>query len=122
MIRKCLQWAALCLAILVICLPLPGCGSWKSTAYKSSGSVVITADAGMKAWASYVVSGQAKPEQELAVREAYGRYQKAMTVVIDAGKLATTSDNQSALQVAVSAAAIAQADLITLINSFHKIQ
>jgi hypothetical protein len=72
----------------------------------------------MKAWASYVAAGKAKPEQETKVRAAYSKYQLAMLSVIDAGKVATTSGNQTALQTVVAAAAAAQADLVALVKSF----
>lgn len=72
----------------------------------------------MKAWARYVASGAAKPEQEAKVRAAYETYQKAALTVIDAGKVATTSGDQSALQIVVASAAAAQADLVTLVTSF----
>lgn len=97
---------------------LGACASWKSTSYKSTGTVVITADAAMQSWASYVAGGHATPAQEAAVRDAYGKYQKSMLAVIDAGKSASTSTNTSGLSLVVGAAAAAQADLVGAIRAF----
>lgn len=105
-------------SLTIVASGCSGCASWKSTTYKTSGSVVITADAAMQGWALYVKSGQATQIQELAVRRAYDKYQAAMLMVIDAGKIATTSGNKSQLEIGVAAAAAALVDLVNLINSF----
>jgi uncharacterized protein YceK len=105
-------------SIATVSVSLSGCSSWRSTSYKTTGTVVITADTAMKAWAMHVAKGLAKPEQEITVRAAYGKYQAAMLAVIDAGKAATAADDQSALQRVVAAAAAAQADLAGIIQAF----
>lgn len=72
----------------------------------------------MKAWASYVAAGQAKPEQETKVKAAYEKYQKAALVVISAGQAATKNGSRGLFDQAVATASAAQADLVALVSSF----
>lgn len=95
-----------------------GCANWKQAAYKGTGTVVITADAAMKAWASYVAAGQSKPEQEVKVKAAYEKYQRAALTLIAAGKAATANGNRAPFDIAVAASSAAQADLVALVQSF----
>lgn len=104
--------------LLSVLALLTGCANWKQAGYKGTGTVVITVEAAMKAWAGYVAAGQAKPEQEVKVKAAYEKYQKAALVVIDAGQAATKTGNRGAFDVAVSVAAATQADLVGLVQSF----
>lgn len=104
--------------LLSAVLLLTGCANWKQAGYKSTGVVVITVDAAMKAWAGYVAAGQAKPQQEVQVKAAYEKYQKAALVLIAAGKAATTNGTRAPFDAGVAAASAAQADLVALVSSF----
>lgn len=106
-------WIVLCFVLAL----LTGCANWKQAAYKGTGTVVITADAAMKAWAGYVASGQSKPEQEAKVKAAYEKYQKAALTLIAAGKSATANGNRTAFDIAVTASSAAQNDLVALVQS-----
>ena len=97
---------------------LTGCANWRQASYKATGSVVITTDAAMTAWATYVAAGSAKPEQEVRVKAAYEKYQKAALAVIAAGKSATADGNRAPFDIAVAASSAAQADLVALVQSF----
>lgn len=99
-------------------ISLTGCSGWKSGTYKTAGTVVITADVAMQAWAAHVVTGGATPEQEAKVRAAYHQYQTAMLAVLDAGRLATSSNDMSALNRWFAAAQAAQAHLGRVVNAF----
>lgn len=105
-------------SLATVSVAVTGCANWKQTTYKTAGTVTITADTAMKAWAEYVVAGLAKPDQEAKVRDAYGKYQASMMAVLDAGKAATASGNQTALQNWFAAAAAAQANLVNVVNAF----
>ena len=96
------------------------CTSWKSTTHQTVGTVAITGDAAMQAWAAYVHSGQATQEQERNVRAAYERYQASMNAIIDVGKSATTSTNRAAIEIIAASAVAAQSNLVQLINAFTK--
>lgn len=102
----------------VLVMFLTGCANWKQAAYKSTGTVVITVDAAMTAWASYVATGQTKPEQEVKVKAAYEKYQSAALTVISAGQAATTNETRALFDVAVAIASATQADLVALVKSF----
>jgi hypothetical protein len=71
----------------------------------------------MKIWADYVATGKATDAQQVQVRSAYQKYQASMLAVIDAGK-ASTAVSPYMLDAIVSSAAIAQTDLINIINAF----
>jgi hypothetical protein len=107
-------WIVLCFVLAL----LTGCANWKQAAYKGTGTVVITADAAMKAWASYVAAGQAKAEQEVKVKAAYEKYQRAALTLIAAGKSATANGNRAPFDIAVAASSAAQSDLVALVQSF----
>lgn len=96
---------------------LTGCANWKQASYKGTGTAVVTAEAAMKAWASYVVAGQATADQEAKVKAAYEKYQKAALTLIAAGKSATANGNRAPFEIALTASAAAQADLVALIQS-----
>ncbi len=101
-----------------------GCANWKQSLHKSEGTVVITVETAMKAWAKWVAQGHATAAQETKVKGAYQKYQAAMLGVIDASKAATNSGDQTTLQTIIVAATAAQADVVNIIQSFlpEKIQ
>lgn len=50
----------------------------ETNAYKTVGAISITVDGAMNTFGDYVRSGKATPEQQAAVKAAYGNYQQAM--------------------------------------------
>lgn len=105
-------------SLATVSVGLTGCGTWQQTTYKTAGTITITADTAMKAWAEYVVAGHAKPDQEVKVRDAYAKYQAAMLTVLDVGKAATANGSTNGLQQWFQAATAAQAHLVDVVNAF----
>jgi hypothetical protein len=101
-------------------LVMSGCSSWQSTTHKSVGTVAISGDAAMKAWAAYVHSGKATAEGEAKVKRAYERYQASMNAIIDVGKSATTSTNKATIEIIAASAVAAQENLIKTIEAFTR--
>ncbi len=104
-----------------------GCKTANRSAYVVTGSVVVTVDAAMKAWGDYVHANHPPLSQEVAVKNAFEKYQAAALVVTSAGAahariLATQGADQtttlSALNAALAIASASLADLITLVQQF----
>lgn len=68
------------ITLIAACLLFVGC----QTVSKTLSSTAVTVDAAMQGWATYVALGQANLEQELSVRNAYGKYQASMRLAKDA--------------------------------------
>jgi len=78
----------------------------------------------MTEWGAYVKAYHPPASQEQAVKDAYGKYQRAMTVVCDAGAIYASTGNTnapaaaSALQTAIANANTEISDLESLMTSF----
>ncbi len=108
---------ALVLVCSALCITGVGCQAPADRiAVNAAGSIVITVDAGMKAWASYVNSGKATQKQVDTVKDFYQKYYTATILERDAivaFEQSKTEANKSAWQ---NAASIAQASFGNLIN------
>ena len=106
-----------------------GCGTTpQKAAYVTAGTTITGVDAAMTAWADYVAQFHPPASQEAAVKAAYGKYQAAMLVMVDASQLYVTlagsgsTNSPPAMDKAnqaSQAAAQAFADLLTLLRSFN---
>lgn len=122
-----------CLALPALILAL-ACGSGCSTpaptaAYRAQGAAVLSADAAMTAWGDYVASHPVPIAQEQTVRDAYRKYQSAMTAAISATAVLVTlsdtaapgwSDANAAAQARAVELGQAVSDVLTAINTFTK--
>jgi hypothetical protein len=88
------------------------------TSIKSTRVAIITIDAAMQAWAEYVNSGKATPEQISKVHLAYGRYYAAIESARAATIAYKTSNNTNDLQRTLIAVAAAQPQVLNLILQF----
>ena len=108
-----------------------GCASANKTAYKATGVAVITVDAAMSAWGSYVKQNHPPASQEQAVKDAFEKYQAAASLVATAGAAHAkvladranggTGDATGAmanLNAAIAIATSSLSDLINLLQTF----
>ncbi len=96
-----------------------GCASTERAAYKSIGTVAISVDAGMKAWAQYVVDGKSTAEQEVKVKAGYVKYQAAMRVAEAAIRAYKADPNtRTFMETAVDVASASASELIELVHLF----
>lgn len=119
------------LTIVALCIQF-GCGTTNSPqriAYKSTETVVVSADTAMKTWASYVVAQRklvlADPQKlavlnnhENQVRDAYQKYQLAVRSII-AAQMAVSANSTNSVTIQVGAAITsASGPLLQLISQF----
>lgn len=122
--------------ILLLCaslLVLPGCGLFKGNtpaknAVNVSESARITVEAALGMWDSYIVQHHPPIKQQIAVKQAWQKYQAAQLVVLDAALILkqseTTPDTvdktlaQRALSAAIAEAGQNMADLFNLLRNF----
>jgi hypothetical protein len=112
---------------------LTGCKSVESNAYKATGVTAATVDRAIQGWSAYVTQqkqlGTPVPlSQELAVRQAWNRYQHALGAATGAGfeysrvQESGLNENLPAAQAALTNASAAlggaMGDLVELIASF----
>jgi hypothetical protein len=121
--------ALMCAGVLVA-VTGAGCNSVNQSGYRAVGAAHVTVHAAMSAWNEYVKLKHPPASQELAVKAAFEKWQRAMLVVCDAGKAQAQAIAAAAqtngvisivsnfLQQAVADAAQDQADLVGLIQSF----
>lgn len=104
-----------------------GCSTFGRTTYQSTGVAVVTVDAAMSAWGSYVSKNHPGAEKERKVAEAYAKYQQSINLIADtaiAYQNAKAKNDpslpvaQANLNAVISASAAALADLEGLIVSF----
>lgn len=96
-----------------------GCGTPVQTAYKTEGTIVVTVDGAMSAWQDYVVAGHATRAQDEAVRSAYGKYQAAMTLALNATAAASgTGTNPADMQTKIKNVSAFAADFVALVSKF----
>ncbi len=96
----------------IICIVTILCGC-TTTAYKTAGVVVITADRASDAWLDYYVRARRTPgvdlpkliAQNLEVKLAYEKYQAAMETLYYARKVGTASGIEAASLAASNATA-----------------
>lgn len=106
--------AAIALAALVM-----GCATFQQNAGKTLASIATTVDAAMSGWATYVtVSGSVSPSQQEQVKQAYEKYQAAMTTALAAYNSLNTTAGQPAWNQALTALQAAQGTLTQLLNAF----
>lgn len=120
----------LSLILLSLCLITSafslGCKSANTAAYKTTAAVHVTVDAAMSAWGDYVAKHQPPADEELAVKDAYQKYQAAASAVAAAGLAHARVVNDPAqepgalgnLKAAVAISGDALADLVALIHRF----
>jgi len=96
----------LMIAFASLALLLCSCASTpQKIAYRATGTAIVSVDAAMNLWGAYVAANHPPVNQELAVKNAYEKYQAAMVVVSDAGAAyaATSVTNATAAQQAMLA-------------------
>jgi len=81
-------------------------------------TTVQTVDLAMKGWTTFDAMGKATPDQVLAVRAAYSKYQLAEAAAEHALIASMNAKDASVYTTAGAALSACQADLIALINSF----
>jgi len=116
------------LAFASIALMIIGCNTTpQKVAYRAAGTTVVSVDTAMNLWGAYVKANHPPVAQELAVENAFEKYQTSMAVALDAGAAyaATSVTNATflqkaslALQQASSTASQDLTDLENLITSF----
>lgn len=95
-----------------------GCKSPESTAYKATGTVIITVDNAMQAWGDYVRTGVASVEQQQQVKDVYDKYYQSVMIERDAVISYKTNPDTNALLRVVGAVSASSADVIGLIIKF----
>lgn len=103
-------------ALLAVTLVMYAC----STALKTNGVVITTADAGMQVWAGYTQTHKVSAAQILTVSNAYVAYYNSELVLSNAFMVAVTQTNNSLLQTLTQTANQSQANLIAIIQEFTK--
>lgn len=105
--------------LIAACLVVTsGCASFEKNAGKTLASVATSVDAGMKAWASWVVAGKTIPEQETKVKEAYRQYQLSMDIAKNAYVASSQTGDQNIYNVAANALIQSSSSLLQLLQSF----
>ncbi len=110
------------LMLLALCGLLafaPGCANTQNTSGRLLVSTVQTVDTAMQGWWTYEALGHATPDQVVAVRDAYGKYQAAEAAAEVAYRAAAQSGDTSAYQTAADALRAAQSHLLDLVNQFN---
>lgn len=114
------QIGALLLAVLFIA----GCGT---TPYKVTATTQVSVQAAMHMWGAYVKANHPPVAQEQAVKSAFEKWQSAMAVVCDAGKVYAAAQQAGAanesillagLEQAISDLAANKQDIFDLITKF----
>jgi hypothetical protein len=95
----------------------PGCATWQSNAGKVLASTALTVDASMKGWATYVVKNNISDHQQAPVKDAYAKYQLAMTAAQSAYGAAVANGDQSGWVQAQAALTASSTALTQLIGS-----
>jgi len=112
------------LALLLPAAAIVGCASAPTNAYKSEAATDATVRAAMTAWGNYVAENHPPASEELAVKNAFEKYQSTELLAIDATAtfVSTVSTNSATPLDAVTAASSTAAqsinDLVNLLRSF----
>lgn len=109
--------------LLAICLlPSPvflsGCANPEKASYQAIGAIGATATAAHVAWKFYAATGRADADEIKAETKLWNRYCAAYALACDAGKVASGSHDLSAVQAAMKAVQLCEADLIAAIKQF----
>ena len=99
-----------------------GCASFVKTSYRASAITEASVEAGMTVWGDYVKAQRAQgvehPDQEAAVKDAFLKYQAAMSAVCDAGEALEKSQDEAGFERAVATGTAALSGLLDLIRQF----
>lgn len=102
-----------------------GCKSTpQQVAYQAAGTTSVTVETAIAGYDILAKNGKTTVQQNLQVAAAFDKYQKAFSVLCDAGAIyaATSSTNSAAagaaLQQAASNSAAELTDLVNLVQSF----
>jgi len=116
---------SLLLATALIAIPAvtlvtaAGCRSVEQTTYRTAGTAHIAVDRAMISWGAYVAKFKPPAAQEIAVKEAYERYQSASLAVINSAQIySTNKDTKSDFDTALATASVALSELVGLIQEF----
>lgn len=96
----------------------------EQAAYRTLGTVVVSVDGAMKAWGSYVETGQATVADEAAVKKAFDKYRNAMRVARNiVESIGSQPEGQAMVQTAIAAVSAASGELVQLITTlaFHDV-
>lgn len=108
---------------ILLCIGLilgsAGCTTPQDAAGKSLATAAITVDAAMQGWGEWVRTGQASVEDEIAVEDAYKKYQAAMRVAITAYKQAVKVGDLTIYERAAETLRSSRAELLELISLFE---
>jgi hypothetical protein len=107
------KWLVITLAVCA--LLTQGC----QTPGKVLASTAVTVDASMRAWSSYVNSGNATDDQQNKVRVAYSKYQASMKVAKDAFITANETGNKDPYVLATTVLENNAAAIVNLIQMFQ---
>jgi hypothetical protein len=112
------------LALGTAALLFTGCHTTaQSAAFQTAGTTTVTVEVALHAYNQFAAAGKTSVAQNLAVKNAYEKYQLAAAAVCDAGAIyaaANTTNSppaSAALQQAVLESSTAIADLMTLLRS-----
>ena len=112
------------LIALGACLMLAGCHyTPQRIAYVSASTTVVSVETAIVAYNEFAKAGKTSVAQNLAVRDAYGKYQLAAAVVCDAGAVyaetgGTNHVYAAAFQTATMNMSQTVMDVLNLIRSF----
>lgn len=107
--------------ILIGFLHLSACKNPELAAYRLTGTVVVTVNDAMNAFADAWVAGLVTPQQKVQVDQAYDRYYAAVQIeraAITAYKSNQVGGGTNTLNVAVAALTSAEGDVLFLIYQF----
>ena len=97
---------------------LAGCASIEDTAYKATGTVVITANAAMSEWLDYKNTMNPSVDQVLKVKAAWDKYYALVQLEKASVVTYKTNAGTNTLNLAVSMVAAASSELINVVMQF----
>ncbi len=121
-----LFWAGF-MGIGVAFVGCQGCSTANQASYRATGVAVVTVDAAMTAWGTWVAKNHPGAATEKKVADAYSKYQRSVNLVADAAiayqKAKAANDPalpaaQANLNAVIAASAAALSDLEGLIIGF----
>ena len=118
------------LLLLVTLVCLMGCANLEQNAYRTIGTTAVLVDGAMNGWGDYVRNVKADgsvdasadlAKQELFVREAYSRYQKAMAAAAEVVRKYKAGEVSSGgLDLALQVVEATQFELVELVRYYER--
>lgn len=104
--------------MLCLVVTLVACKSLEDTAFKTTGTVAITATAAMSEWLDYKNTSTVPVSQVESVKDAWNKYYALSQVERQAIVAYKTNPGTNTLNLAISITQAASSDLISLIVQF----